>query len=186
MAVQQVVEEKLITGEELYRLPERGRCELLNGRLQMMSPTGDRHGAVELNIGALLKAYADTRQNGKVRVGEVGIFIHRDPDTIRTADAFFISNERYNRRTSQGFLDVAPELVLEVLSPEDRWTDIMRKLADYFEAGVRLVWVVDPAMESVFAYHSLSEAKIFAVGDTLIEEEILPGFSIPVGNFFKE
>ena len=95
-------------------------------------------------------------------------------------------NERYARRTSQGFLDVAPELVVEVLSPEDRWSEIMRKLADYFQAGVHLVWVVDPAMESVFAYRSLTEAKIFGAGDTLMEEEILPGFSSLVGDFFKE
>ncbi len=186
MAVQQVVEEKLITGEELYRMPERGRCELVDGRLVMKSPTGYGHSVIEMNVGWVLKTYADVHKSGKVGVGEVGIFIRRDPDTIRAAHVFFISNERYARRAAQGFLDIAPELVVEVLSPEDRWSEVMRKLADYFEAGVLLVWVVDPAMESIFAYRSLTGVKIFRAGDTVVEEEILPGFFIPVADIFKE
>jgi Uma2 family endonuclease len=180
------IEEKLVTGEELYQMPDLGRCELVEGKLIMMSPTGDRHGAIELNLAAALKAFADSQGRGKVRSGEVGIYVHRNPDTVRAADVLYISNERYAKRGSTGFLDVAPELVVEVLSPEDRWSEVMRKLGEYFEAGVLRVWVVDGSLRSVFAYRSLTEMTRFSEDTELTDEEILPGFSTPVTEVFRE
>jgi Uma2 family endonuclease len=152
----------------------------------MMSPTGDRHGAIELNLAAALKVYADTQRRGKVRSGEVGIYVRRNPDTVRAADVLYISNERYEKRQSTGFLDVAPELVVEVLSPEDRWSEVMRELGEYFEAGVLRVWVVDGSLGSIFAYRSLTEVTRYSKDATLTDEEILPGFSAPVAEVFRE
>ena len=110
-----------ITGEELAGLPDSGPCELVLGRIVPMSPTGGEHGRVEGNFCEAIRAFVRPRNLGKVLVGEIGIFTHRGPDTVRGADVAFISNERYARlKSNRGFLDVAPELVVEVLSPDDR------------------------------------------------------------------
>ena len=97
------VETKLITGKELAAMNDIGPCELLKGRIVPMSPTGDEHGAIEINIGAELLTFVRSHKLGKVRVGEVGIYTHRNPDTVRGADVLFISNERYARKKAQGF-----------------------------------------------------------------------------------
>jgi Uma2 family endonuclease len=183
---QAVLDEKLITGEMLYRMPEIGPCELVEGRLLMKSPTGERHGAMEMNLAAALKAYTQARGSGKVRVGEVGIYIRHNPDTVRAADVLYISNERYDRHASSGFLDVAPELVVEVLPPEDRWSEVTRKLDEYFSIGVLRVWVADPVTQSIFVYHSATGVGRFTENDTLADEELLPGFSMPVEEVFRE
>src|SRR5690348_3035595 len=95
---QVIAENKLITGEELYAMGNIGRCELVEGRIVPMSPTGELHGNVELAIGAEIRAFVRANNLGRVSGGEVGIYIHRNPDTIRVADVLFISNERYAQK----------------------------------------------------------------------------------------
>jgi len=183
MAVTEQVEQGVVTGEELYRRPDLGPCELVDGRIVPRSPTGDLHGVIEAILAAALLAYARETGRGKVRSGEVGIYVRRGPDTVRAADVLFISNERWARRSSEGYLDVAPELVVEILSPDDRWSDVTAKLADYFTAGVEVVWVVDPSLRKVFAYRSLTDVRQFE-DDRLVEEDVLPGFSLSLADLF--
>ena len=180
------MEVRLITGEELLAMGDIGPSELIDGRIVRMPPTAEYHGAYEGNFYKELRAYVDKHELGKVRVGEVGIFIHRNPDRIRAADALFISNERAARRSSSGFMDVAPELVVEILSPDDAWSDVIDKLRDYFSAGVLLVWVADPKSRSVFAYRSLTDVNEFTENDDLPGEDVLPGFKVRVSILFEE
>src|SRR5437763_899023 len=108
----------LVTGEDLLDMGDIGPSELVEGRVVRMSPTGDEHAAYESNFDEYLKAFVRAHKLGKVRVGEVGIYTHRNPDTVRAADVAFISNERYvQRKQKGGYLDIAPELVVEVMSP---------------------------------------------------------------------
>lgn len=179
------VQVKPITAEELYRMPDVDRCELVEGKIVNMAPSGDEHGAIEARVVQALLAYADRKGEGKVRSGEVGSYIRRNPDTVRAADALYISNRRYEKLTSSGYLDVAPELVVEVLSPQERWSDVTQKLSDYFEAGVVAVWVIDPKTPGVFVYRSLSEVQHFSKEAVLVDEEILPGFSLPVAEILR-
>ncbi len=116
-----------------------------------MTPTGDEHGAVEANITAELRAHVRDRNLGKVRSGEVGVYVRRNPDTVRAADVLYISHERYARKTSSVFLDVAPDLIVEILSPSDSWKEVTQKLREYLAIGVRLVWVVDPVARTSHA-----------------------------------
>jgi len=175
-----------LTGEALAQLPDLGPCELIDGRIVPMSPTRDQHGGLEAELAAALLAYAKKAGRGKVRSGEVGIYIRRNPDTVRAADILFISNERWSRRSTSAYLDVAPELVVEILSPDDRWSDVTSKLADYFSIGVVVIWVVDPRLRRVFAYRSLTEAHAFADEEVLVDEELLPGFALPLAELFRE
>lgn len=161
-----------------------GGCELIEGNIIRMSPTGWRHGKYERRLGSRLGDFVETRQLGEVLVGEVGIYIRRAPDTIRGADVLFISQQRLAQVTSASFLDAAPELVVAVLSPDDRWNDVQQKLNDYFSIGVIVVWVVNSFEKTVSAYRSLTEVQIFTESDTLAVEDILPGFNLPVAMLF--
>jgi Uma2 family endonuclease len=172
--------ETLMTGEELFRRPDLGPCELVNGRIVPLPPTGADHGFVESRLTRRLSAYAEDTGRGEVMSGEAGIYIRRNPDTVRAPDAAFISNERLAQRKSPSFLDVAPELVVEVLSPDDRWSEVTEKIEDYFEAGVARVWIVDSKTRKLHAYRSPTESEQFGEGQTLTDEEILPGFRLVI------
>ena len=178
-------ETPLITGEALAELGDIGPHELVEGRIVLMSPTGNRHGEIEINIGAELRAFVRSQKLGRVQVGEVGIFTGRDPDTVRAADILYISNERYAQQRSPGYLTVAPELIVEILSANERWTDVTQKLREYFDIGVRLVWIVDPEAQRIYAYRSLTEVREFTDDDELSDDELLPGFSTPVAELFE-
>ncbi|HSD26390.1 MAG TPA: Uma2 family endonuclease [Vicinamibacteria bacterium] len=178
---------KPITGEELALLPDVGPCELVEGRIVPMSPAGGEHGRIEFNFGEAIAAFARSRKLGRVLVGEVGIFTHRAPDTVRGADLAYLSNETYARLGSKrGFLDVAPDLVVEVLSPRDSAAGLTRKLREYFAIGVRLVWVADPDARAVLAYRSLTDVREFRENDRLSGDDVLPGFEVPVASLFEE
>jgi|SRR5436305_1491955 len=186
MTLPQRRQDQLITGEELFRMPDLGPCELVEGRIVPMSPTGYPHGRIEARVTGRLLAYAEQNGRWEVQAGEVGVFIRRHPDTVRAADVLFISKERLARCESTGYLDVAPELVVEILSPNDPWSDMMEKLNDYFSAGADAVWVLDPRRKEVFSYRSLTEVQRFGEDQTLTDEEILPGFGLPISELFRE
>lgn len=181
---QKVTITKLITGEELAEMGDIGRCELIEGRIIMRSPTGWLHGNYERRFGQLLGNFVDANNLGHVLVGEVGIYTKRNPDTVRGADAIFISHARLAQLKSTSFLDVAPELVVEVMSPDDRWSEVKQKLREYFDMGVLLVWVADPSDKTVSVYHSLSDVTILEEDENLSGEQLLPGFVLPVKTLF--
>jgi len=178
--------ETLVTGDELLAMGDIGPCELLEGRIVPMSPTGGKHAIFELNFGEFLKSFVKRNELSRVMVGEVGVYIRRSPDTIRAADVAYVSNERYARWQKTGFLDVAPDLVVEILSPDDRWGEVTSKLRDYFSIGVRLVWVADPDTKTVYSHRSLTDVREFTDKDTLPGDDVLPGFSVPVAILFEE
>lgn len=176
----------LLTGEALAEMGDIGRCELVEGRLIKMRPTGWRHGSHESNFDRLLAAFVNENNLGKVLVSEVGLYTRRNPDTVRGADVIFISNERLAQVKSASFLDVAPELIVEVMSPDDRWTEVKQKLKEYFSIGVNAVWVADPSDKTVSVYRSLTEVNIFSEDDSLTGDDILPGFSVSVASLFTD
>lgn len=185
MALLKDNQEILMSGEELFRRPDLGPCELVNGRVIPLAPTGHGHGLIEARLTARLVVYGEESGRGEVLGGEVGIYIRRDPDTVRGADIVFISKERLARCQSSSYLDVAPELVVEVRSPEDRWSEIQEKLAEYFSIGVGRVWVLDPKARCILAYRSLTEVLRFDAGQILTDEELLPGFRLSLSDLFR-
>lgn len=133
------VKEKPITGEELLAMGDMGPCELIDGRIVAIHPSGFEHGTIEINLGSELRAFVRQRNLGRVTGGEVGIYIRRRPDgDVRGADIAFVSDDR-QAKPVKGLPEVAPNLVVEIMSPEDRWQDVREKLADYFSIGVEHV-----------------------------------------------
>jgi Uma2 family endonuclease len=150
-----------------------------------MTPTGFGHGRVELVLGMALESWTRETRNGRVVVGEVGLYLRRNPDTVRAADVLYISEERFARRGPSAYLDVPPELVVEILSPDDRWSEVMEKLEEYLAFGIDRVWIVDPRLRQVFAYPSLDRVATFGEGDVLADGDLLPGFQIAVADLFR-
>lgn len=178
------VGERLLTGEEFWELGDLGPAELVDGRIVMMSPTGGQHGEIELNLGFALKSFIQARELGRVVVGEVGLYTQRDPDRVRAVDVAFMSNHRLQGGLPSGFLEVAPELVVEIVSPSDRWSDVRAKVGEYFGAGVLWVWVVEPERRSVLIFSSSAEPRELGEEDRLTGEGVLEGFSVRVGDLF--
>lgn len=180
-------QDKLITGEELSQMGDIGPCELIDGRIVPMTPTGSAHGRIGGNFYRALDDFVRPRGLGTVLVGEVGIFTQRNPDRVRAADVLFISNESYGRRSgTSGYLEVAPELVVEILSPGDRAMDTMQKLREYFGISVKLVWVADPEARKVYVYRSVTDVREFGENDRLPGDDVLPGFDASVAALFSE
>jgi Uma2 family endonuclease len=185
MTAEATIETRLITADELAAMGDVGPCELVEGRIVPMTPTGDEHSEYEITLGALLWNYVRQHQLGKIYGGEAGIILRRDPDTVRGADIAFVARERVQPRTGK-FLAVVPDLIVEIASPGDSMTEITEKLGEYFMAGVRLVWVVLPKTRQVYAYRSLADVRIFSMGDTLPGDDVLPGLALPVAEIFAE
>ncbi len=175
---------QLITADNLLEMPDSGRYELVRGEIITTSPTNVEHAYLESEISCLLGNFVSKHRLGWVFVGEVGIFTERSPDTVRGADVSFISRERAPQRPRKGFLQIAPELAVEVVSPSDLWTELNEKIEEYFALGVNWVWVVEPKRKAVRVYHAPTAVTI--ITDTLHGEGILDGFILSIPDLFAE
>jgi Uma2 family endonuclease len=176
--------EPITTADQLFLTPDLGRCELLRGELIMMSPAGSEHGLIALRIGSALLHFVESHALGVVLGAETGFQIAQHPDTVRAPDVAFIRAERVGSKLPRGFFPGAPDLAVEVLSPNDRASDVLAKVQEWLDAGCRAVWVVDPATRTVTIYRDSREAVILTSTDTLSGGELLPGFSAAVARFF--
>src|SRR5262245_21215054 len=146
--------EKLLTAEEFERLPDDGkRYELIDGELREMAPTVNWHGEVETNLTTLLHTHSRSHVLGRVSCGEVLYIVRRNPDRVRAADIAFIRQERVAPlEARQHILEVIPDLVVEILSQSDTVAEISDKIDDWLQAGVQMLWVVDPYRRTVTVY----------------------------------
>jgi Uma2 family endonuclease len=176
--------ERAMTAEQLLQTPGLGRCELLHGELVMMSPAGEEHGAIVMNLSAPLATFVRQRGLGRVFGAETGFVITRNPDTVRAPDVAFVRAERLSPTPGKGFFPGPPDLAVEVVSPSDRAGEVLSKVYEWLDAGCRTVWLVDPESRSVTVYRSRSEIRVLAPTDQLPGEDVVPGFSIPVGEVF--
>jgi Uma2 family endonuclease len=177
---------KLVTGEELLAMGDVGPCELIDGRIVRMNPSGMQHGDIVIALGSALRDFVRKRQLGRVVGGEVGIYTRREPDRVRAADIAFVSRERLADKSLKGFFKVAPELVVEIISPTDRWQNMRDKLEEYFAIGVHRVWIVEPDSRDVLVYSASTEMRKFGEGDMLMGEGVLDGFTLAIAELFEE
>jgi len=150
----------------------------------MMSPAGEEHGWVVINVSAPLALYVRQQGLGRVYGAETGFTIARDPDTVRAPDVAFVRAERAGPRPGKKFFEGAPDLAVEVLSPEDRASEVLAKVHEWLDAGCRAVWLVDPETRTVTVYRSRSQISTLGASDELTGEDVVPGFSIPVADVF--
>ena len=169
------VQARRATEDDLRATPRDGRkYELVDGEIRV-SPAGSRHSEVSLKLAARLLAYVAERGGGHVFESSVGF---RLPDgNVRSPDASYVAAGRFpNEKTPDDFSDIVPDLVVEVLSPSERSRHILDKVGEYLEAGVRLVWVIDPRKAKAIAYTSPSDVAELQADEELDGGAILPGF----------
>jgi len=176
--------QQITTAEQLLQAPGSGRCELLLGELVMMTPTGFEHGRVTGRIHTRLENLVEQQSLGVVTGAETGFQIGHDPDTVRAPDVGFVSTERVPPTPTAGFFQGAPDLAVEVLSPNDRASEVLAKVQDWLGAGCRLVWGIDPGTRTVSVHNSPSQVIVLGDSDELTGGEVLPDFRVPVAEIF--
>jgi Uma2 family endonuclease len=179
-------EERVLTIAEFERLPEEDayRIELVRGRLVRSPRPAPLHGVLTARLAHLLYEFVERRGRGVV-LADVGVVLARDPDTVRGPDLAFYSLERIpDTGYGSGFWG-PPDLAVEITSPSNRASEMGEKLAEYLEAGVRLVWVVDPPARSVSIHEPGGSGRVLG-DDAVLEGDIVrPGFRLPLASFFS-
>ncbi|MGD9856595.1 MAG: Uma2 family endonuclease [Planctomycetaceae bacterium] len=175
-----------ITAEEYARMPDLGvPTELVRGEVVESIQPGFRHGKVCGNAVRLLGNFADAHDLGHVVSNDTGIITETDPDTVRGGDVWFISYGKIPKGPlSHEYLEIPPDIVIEVTSVFDRWSEILAKVAEYLNCGVAVVCVLEPETETVRLYNADKPEVVLAGGEPVTFSEQLPGFSVPARSFF--
>lgn len=185
-----MIETELLTTEQLLDLPDDGKERwLINGELREkdMTRRNRGHSRVEGKIAQLLNNWADLHgePRGEVLVGEAGIRFRRNPDTSAGVDVAYLSAEVSQANESEeSFIDGTPVLVVEILSPSDKHEEVSEKVEAYLEAGVKLVWVADPAFRTITVYRPDAPPQLFNETQNIDAEPHLPKFVVSVRVIF--
>ena len=176
----------LFTAEELFCLPaDERRLELVKGKLYEMAPAGGRHGLIAGEIFGLLRNHVRSLGLGQVFAAETGFTLQRNPDTVRAPDAAFVAQDRMPQgETPDGYLALAPDLAVEVISPNDRPREVREKVADWLNAGTRLVWVIYPSSRTTTVHRPPDSVEELGAEDVLDGADVVPGFSCVLGELF--
>jgi Uma2 family endonuclease len=174
-----------MTAEELFELPDdHVRHELVEGELRTMPPAGFDHGRLALRIGARILDHVEQHDLGEVLAAETGFVLRRSPDTVRAPNVAFVAADRVPEGAVRGFPELAPDLVVEVVSPTDRASEVAEKAAMWLDAGVRLVWVVDPQARLAAVHHPGGLVTVLREHGVLDGEDVLPGFRLSLAPLF--
>lgn len=176
----------LMTADEFYAAYGDRCAELVRGKVQEMSPASGHHGLIAGENFGQLYAFVTAHDLGRVFAAETGFILSRNPNTVRAPDAAFITRERIGEnRPERGFWPVAPDLAVEVMSPNDTAEEIESKIREYFAAGTRLIWVIYPSSRTVHVYASAQQSRILSTHETLDGGELLPGFACEIAQIFR-
>ena len=179
-------QEKLLTADDLLRLHSEGvRGELIRGVLCTTMAAGGEHGEIVVNMTLLLGNFVKQQRSGRLAASDAGVRLQRNPDTVREPDLAFISADRLPLETRvTGYYEVPPDLVVEIVSPNDSYSSVHDKACMWLRYGVRIVWVVNPQFRSVEIHSAGPSLLRLTEDDTLDGAHVLPGFSCTVSDLF--
>ena len=177
---------RLVTAEELLDMPGDGyRYELVRGELRKMAPASYNHGRNAARVAKSLMIHVDDNNLGSVSIAEAGFLLATAPDHVRVPDLSFVSREREEAaRPVSGFFPGSPDLAVEVISPNDRYTEVAEKVEDWLAAGTRMVVVVDGRRRVAIVHFRGKEPVTLTERDTLDGGDVVPGWSMPVAEIF--
>ena len=178
-----------MTADELLKIQDPQQAHRVDSGVCWLfenSRQGYAHGrrATMANLTARLVLYLQehpSRPSGQLIAGETGFLLAKGPDTVRSPDIAYIRPERVPHPEMAGFPELAPDLVVDVLSPEDRTREIQERAWQWLAAGTQMVWVVDPRRSTTHIYRSDGTEEFVGTEGSLRGEDILPGFICPLG-----
>ena len=176
----------LMNAEELARFDVPGKStELVRGRVIVREPPGFYHGHVAARLLFVLGEHVYARDLGWLSAQDTGFKIESDPDTVRAPDVAFTSKHRGLEIPRRGYAPFAPDLAAEILSPDDRPGEVLSKVGDWLDAGVRVVWVIDPERREARVYRADGTQSSVGEDGTLNGESVLPNFSCQLADLFE-
>ena len=176
----------LITADELLAMGDIGRCELVRGELIMMSPSSAGHGVIVGRLATWIGAFVEQHDLGVMLGAETGFKIEIGPDTVRAPDVAVVLKDRVAQViTKRGFGHGAPDLAVEVLSPDDSRKATIAKAKLWLQKGAKSVWIVDPKTKTIEIRHRRAPVTTLREKDELRDDAVLPGFSVPLKRVFK-
>ncbi len=167
-------------------MPDDGfRYELVRGELRRLTPAGNVHRRVAMNVAWPLAQYVKAHDLGTVYAAETGFKLATDPDTVRAPDVAFVSRQRVEAVGEvEGYWPGAPDLAVEVISPNDSHVEVEEKVLDWLEAGTEMVLAANPRRRSVTLYRSQSDITILTGTDVLDGGDVVPGFQLTLREIF--
>jgi Uma2 family endonuclease len=179
---------RIFTIDDLMNLPDDGyEYELREGELVQMPPCSNESSEVGLTIAAALKVFVKQHSLGLVSGADGGYTLQRTRPTVLAPEAAFVSRDRVPpREKRRRYLELAPDLVAEVISPSDRAGEVHQKVMLWLSHGVRILWLVDPVKETVTVYRPDRGPILLHIGDVLDGDDVIPGFTLPVADIFPE
>jgi Uma2 family endonuclease len=177
----------VVTADQLFAMPKDGnRYELIEGIVSVMSFAGGEHGQIAGRILRRLGNFVEEKDLGATFAAETGFRIHVSPDTVRAPDAAFVSHERLATVESlQGFLPLAPDLAVEVISPSDTFSEVEAKAAQWLDAGTKIVLVADPATFTLRVYKAGADIQVLRKGDTFNAGIVCDDWKLSVDDAFQ-
>jgi Uma2 family endonuclease len=177
---------ELMTFEEFDRIhgDDLG-LDLVEGRVESQGMPHVLHGKICVKLSMHVGGFVEANDLGHVCSNDTYVRIRRNPDTVRGADLFFISYTRLPRDADQTVVtEYAPELVFEVLSPSNRWSEVERKVQEYLSVGVVAVVILEADDRTATVFRRDELKQVFDNGDEFSVPDVLPGFSVPVRKLF--
>ena len=178
---------KLLTADDLLRLYSEGvRGELIRGELRETMASGGEHGEIVVNLAVALVNFVKPKRLGRIAASDSGVWLERNPDTVREPDIAFVSSEKIPvGERVVGYYEVAPDIVVEVVSPSDTAREMDDRARMWLSHGVRLVWVVYPDTRTVVVYPQDGSVTALDENDSIDGGDVLPGFSCAVADIFE-
>jgi Uma2 family endonuclease len=179
----------LMSADELFLYDAPGkRTELVEGRLLVREPAGLDHGRLAADLTAALRSHVHPPGQpplGVVLVGDPGFWIGKSPDTVRAPDIAFVTRERWPTTDTHRFGAFAPDLAIEIRSPSDRSGAVLFKVGQWLNAGVRIVWVIDPQRRTAQHFDADGAITLLSEHDALSAAPILPDLHIPLSPLWQ-
>jgi Uma2 family endonuclease len=177
---------ELYTEEDLEQMPSGKRYELIRGELCAMPNNSAEHGNKTMRLSIPVGYFIEENDLGECFAAETRFTLAKDPDITLAPDFAFIAKERLTNIPPKGYLHLAPDLVIETRSPGDTRTEFALKITLWLQAGVRVVWALDPASRSLTVHRTGAVPVTLTMEDTLSGEDVVPGFTLPLRRVFRE
>ena len=149
-------------------------------------PSGGEAEAVATLVVSALSTHVRTRRLGRAFGSSQGFLVARDPDRLLAPDGAYVSAKRLPELPRRGFIEMAPEFLIEVRSPEDPWEGVLAKCGVWIAHGAACTWAIDPFAKKVVELRPATSPVIHVGDGTASASPVLPAFTMSVAELFSD